>query len=91
MSQSSTEQLTIFSANRMNICGSTENLRINNILRGVINMGMPKHKPSSHQKGCAKYQSENRLAKNKERRQKKHEKRLEHFAKRREKKQEAAN
>ena len=55
-------------------------------------MGMPKHKPSSHQKGCAKYKSENRLAKNKERRQKKkHEKRLEYFAKRREKKQEAAN
>ena len=54
-------------------------------------MGMPKHKPSSHQKGCAKYKSENRLAKNKDRRQKKHEKRLEHFAKRREKKQEAAN
>ena len=54
-------------------------------------MGMPKHKPSSHQKGCAKYKSENRLAQNKERRQKKHEKRLEYFAKRREKKQEAAN
>ena len=50
-------------------------------------MGIPKHKPSAKQKSRAKYQSENRLAKNKERRQKK---RLEYFKKRREKKQEAA-
>lgn len=42
-------------------------------------MGIPKHKPSAKQKSRAKYQSENRLAKNKERRQKKHEKRLEYF------------
>lgn len=60
-------------------------------------MGIPKHKPSAKQKSRAKYQSENRLAKNKERRQKKHEKRLEYFKKRleyfkkrREKKQEEA-
>ena len=26
-------------------------------------MGMPKHKPSAHQKGCAKYKSENRYEK----------------------------
>ena len=48
-------------------------------------MGIPKHKPGAKQKSRAKYQSENRLAKNKER-----EKRLEYFKKRREKKQEAA-
>ena len=44
---------------------------------------MPKHKPSVHQKGCAKYKSENRYEKNKARKAARHKKRMEYFAKRR--------
>lgn len=46
-------------------------------------MGMPKHKPSAHQKGCAKYKSENRYEKNKARKAARHKKRMGYFAKRR--------
>lgn len=54
-------------------------------------MGVPKHKPSAHQKGCAKYKSENRYEKNKARKAEKHKKRQEYFAKRRAVKEAAAN
>ena len=53
-------------------------------------MGIPKHKPSAHQKQCKKYKDENRYEKNKARKAAKHKKRMEYFAKRRAAKEAAA-
>ena len=53
-------------------------------------MGIAKHKPSAHQKGCQRYKDEGRYAKNKARKAAKHKKRLEYFARRRAKKEAAA-
>ena len=52
-------------------------------------MGIPKHKPSAHKKGCQRYKDEGRYAKNKARKAAKHKKRLEYFARRRAKKEAA--
>ena len=53
-------------------------------------MGIAKHKPSAHQKQCAKYKNEGRYERNKARKAAKHKQRLEYFARRRAKKEGAA-
>lgn len=53
-------------------------------------MGKSKHNPSAHKKGCQRYKDEGRLVLNKARKAEKHKKRMEYFARRRAKKEVAA-